>query len=76
MDEREIADIWMMFKEYLDKKMIDQAAEKYVDLLADYGVSDETLQDALGADVALDSAIHYYLDIDAEDVYDEEEWDD
>jgi len=76
MDEREIADIWMMFKEYLDKKMIDQAAEKYVDLLADYGVSDETLQDALGADAALDSAIHYYLDIDAEDVYDEEEWDD
>ena len=76
MDEREIADIWMMFKEYLDKKMIDQAAEKYVDLLADYGVSDETMQDALGADAALDAAIHYYLDIDAEDVYDDEEWDD
>jgi hypothetical protein len=38
MNEEQISDIWTMFKEYLDKKQIELAAEKYVDLLADYGV--------------------------------------
>ena len=38
MNEEHISDIWTMFKEYLDKKQIDLAAEKFVDLLADYGV--------------------------------------
>jgi hypothetical protein len=52
------------------------AAERFVDLLADYGVSDETLKDALGTDSVLDSAIYYYLDIEEGDGYeDEEEWD-
>ena len=43
MTEEEIVDIWNLFKEYIDKKQIEVVAEKYVDLLADYGVSDETL---------------------------------
>ena len=43
MDESIISDVWSTMKEFLDKKHIDMAAEKYVDLLADYGVSDETL---------------------------------
>ena len=40
MDESQIVDIWTLFKEYTDKKNIEIAAERYVDLLADYGVDD------------------------------------
>jgi hypothetical protein len=76
MGETEIVDIWTVFKEYLDKKTTETAAERYVDLLADYGVEDNTFMLALGSDGALDAAIHYYLDMDAEDVLDEEvDWD-
>jgi hypothetical protein len=73
MNEEHISDIWTMFKEYLDKKQIEVVAEKFIDLLADYGVSDETLKDVLGHDAALDEAITYYLDLDSVD--DEDEWD-
>jgi len=76
MDESQVVEVWTMFKEYIDKKHIEQAAERYVDLCADYGISDEALQNALGNDSALDYAINYYLDIDNEDVLDEEiDWD-
>jgi hypothetical protein len=67
MDESQIADVWMMFKEYLDKKQIATAAERYVDLLADYGVEDEQLKYLLGTDAVLDHAINYYLDLDEPD---------
>ena len=73
MNEEQIADIWMVFKEYLDKKHIESAAERFVDLMADYGVSDETFKDCFGHDTALDDAIKYYLEID--DDSDDEEWD-
>lgn len=66
MKEEQIADIWLLFKEYLDKKQIELAAEKYVDLLADYGVDDLTLKDTLGTDKYLDAAIQYYLDLDTD----------
>ena len=39
---------------------------------------DNTFREALGADNILDNAIHYYLDEDAEEVYDNEDgfdWD-
>jgi len=75
MNEEHIADLWNLFKVYLDKKQIEIVAENYVDLLADYGVSDEAFMSALGTDLVLDHAINYYLDIDA-DMYDEDEWDD
>lgn len=76
MDETQIVDIWTVFKEYVDKKTVDTAAERYVDLLADYGVGDHVFMSALGSDATLDAAINYYLDIDAEDVLDEEiDWD-
>ena len=78
MNEEQIADFWTLFKEYLDKKHIDLAAEKYVDMLADYGVSDETLKEATGADAVLDSAIQYYLDLDIDidnDDFEDFEWD-
>ena len=73
MNENEIQEFWMLFKEYLDKKHVETAAERYVDLLADMGTQDHTLVEALGADSVLDSAIKYYLDEDAEEVYDNED---
>lgn len=74
MNEEHISDIWMMFKEYVDKKQIEIVAEKYVDLLADYGVSDETFKEVIGTDSVLDEAIGYYLDLD-NDEDEDEEWD-
>ena len=76
MNEEQIADIWMTFKEYLDKKHIEMAAERFIDMLADYGVSDETFKECFGHCTYLDSAIKYYLEMD--DYYldsDEDEWD-
>lgn len=73
MDEDQIADIWNLFKNYLDKKQPELVAEKFVDLLVDYGVDDLTLKSSLGNDKLLDAAIQYYLEDDDED--DEQEWD-
>jgi len=64
LNESQIADIWIMFKEYIDKKQLDIVAEKYVDLLADYGVRDEVLEEVIGTDNELDYAINYYLEND------------
>lgn len=67
MSEEEVIDVWNLFKEYIDKKQLELAAEHYVDLMVDYGVSDEELVSVLGHDTVLDSAINYYLDDDNED---------
>lgn len=71
MNENMIADVWNLFKNFLDKKTIELAAEKYIDLLADYGVDDLTLKEVKDVDQFLDDAITYYLgdsvDIDADD---------
>jgi hypothetical protein len=76
MNENQIADIWLLFKEYADKKAVESLAERYVDLLADHGISDKTLKDSIGYDEALDDAIEYYLDQDSEEsVDDEDNWD-
>jgi hypothetical protein len=76
MDEAQLVDVWNMFKEYLDKKHIEIAAERFVDLMADMGTSDQSFIAALGNDSDLDTAINYYLDLDEEDVLDEEvDWD-
>ena len=75
MNEEQIIDIWTLFKEYVDKKQIELIAEKYVDLLADYGVDDLVLKECLGTDSALDGAITYYLDLDSDLIdYDDDEW--
>ena len=61
MDESQIVDLWTLFREYLDKKQaIEVLAERFVDMLADYGTSDEALRNALGSDSYLDNAISYY----------------
>lgn len=75
LNESQIADIWIMFKEYIDKKQLDIVAEKYVDLLADYGVRDEVLEEVIGTDNELDDAINYYLENDYDDGYDDDEED-
>ena len=75
MEEEQIIDIWNMFKEYIDKKHIEMAAERFVDLMADFGTGDDTFTNCLGNDYSLDQAINYYLDIDEDDVLEEEEWD-
>lgn len=62
LNESQIGDIWMLFSDFMDKKQVEAAAERYVDLLADYGVSDRILQGATGVDPILDQAIDYYLD--------------
>ena len=75
MNEEQIADVWMLFKEYLDKKHVEIAAERFIDLLADYGVSDEVFTDLVGTDGILDHAINYYLDLDDDVLEEEDEWD-
>ena len=76
MNENQIADIWMLFKEYVDKKALEALAERFVDLLADHGISDKVLEAAEGFDETLDDAISYYLDQDSEESLDEEDnWD-
>ena len=69
LNESQIGDIWLLFADYIDKKQLEVAAERFVDLLADYGVSDRVLQSATGVDGTLDQAIEYYLedDVDADD---------
>ena len=78
MNETQIADIWLLFKEYVDKKTLDTVAERYVDLLADHGISDKVLEGASGYDESLDAAIEYYLDetdVDSDDDFEEDNWD-
>ena len=67
LNETQIGDIWLLFADYIDKKHVETAAERYVELLADHGISDRTLQHATGVDPNLDQAIEYYLEEDEDD---------
>ena len=73
LSETQIGDVWLMFVEYIDKKQLETVAERYIDLLADFGVSDRVFKDATGVDETLDQAIGYYLndDEDGDEDYDE-----
>ena len=74
LNEAQIGDIWLLFIEYIDRKQLDNVAEKYVDLLADYGVTDRIFQNVIGTiDNQLDKAIEYYLEEENEDEDDEDE---
>lgn len=73
MNENMIADVWNLFKDFLDKKSIDLVAEKYIDLLADYGIDDLVFKEVKDVDQHLDDAISYYLgDMFDEDTDDED----
>jgi hypothetical protein len=76
MNDEQIVDVWNLFKNYLDKKHIETAAERFVDLLADYGVDDITFKECLGSENNLDQAISYYLDDDVDEDNYNDEWDD
>lgn len=75
MNENQIADIWLLFKEYLDKKTLETVADRYVELMADYGITDKALAGATGTDETLDKAIEYYLDETSDEEEHEEEID-
>ncbi len=75
MTDNQIADIWLLFKDYVEKKEVSEIAEKYVDLLADYGIKDKVLEGARGADADLDAAIEYYLEDDADEEEQDENFD-
>ena len=67
LSETQIGDVWLNFVEYIEKKQLDAVAERYVELLADFGVNDRVLQNATGVDNILDQAIAYYLNDDNEE---------
>ena len=62
LNETQIGDVWLLFADYIEKKQQELVAERYVELLADLGVSDKVMQASTGVDSILDSAIEYYLD--------------
>ena len=74
LNETQVGDIWLNFVEYLDKKQLETVAERYIDLLADFGVSDRVLQAATGVDEILDQAIGYYLNEDETPDDDDEDY--
>ena len=69
MNETNIVEIWALFKTYVEKKSLADAAEKYVEVLVENGVSDGMLEAAVGSEIALDRAIEYYLNEESEDDY-------
>ena len=75
LNETQIGDIWLLFADYVDKKVVDSVAERYVDLLADFGVTDRVMQAATGVDSVLDAAIEYYMDEESEDFEEEDYYD-
>lgn len=76
MTDNQISDIWLFFKEFIDKKELEVAAEQYVDLLADFGIKDKLLEGARGTDAELDAAIEYYLEDDVEEDPEYEDYED
>ena len=61
LNEAQIGEVWVLFQDYIDVKQRDIVAERYVELLADYGVRERILENATGVDAVLDQAIAYYL---------------
>jgi len=74
LNETQIGDIWLLFSDFIDKKQMEAVAERYVDLLADHGVSDKVMQGASGVDPILDQAIDYYMDEDDSDDHDDDDY--
>jgi hypothetical protein len=72
LNETQIGDVWLLFADFIDKKNHEAIAERYVDLLADFGVPDKVLSAASGVDATLDSAIEYYMDVPDEEGDDDE----
>jgi len=71
MDEGVISDVWILFKDAIDKSVKESVAEQYIDILIDHGASDDAIRSCLGTEEVLDKAIHYYLDSEEDE---EEDW--
>jgi hypothetical protein len=67
MDENDLVETWMLFREYVDKKQIEIVAEKFIDLMADQGVEEPVMKSSMGSCQYLDDAIRYYLDEDEDE---------
>lgn len=67
LNEIQIGEVWTLFADYIDKKQIEDVAERYVTLLVDHDVSETVLQHALGVDAILDHAINTYIEDNVED---------
>lgn len=67
MDENLIVEIWALFKTYVDKKVLPDVAEKYVEVLVENGASDDDLCRAVGTEIKLDRAIEAYLNPEDDD---------
>ena len=63
-------------QEIIDTCKIEAIASKYIDLLVDNGVFDQTLTLSLGHDHDLDRAIEYYLSSDEDTEYEDDYEDD
>lgn len=75
-DERDIGliiDVWSNMKPYLDKKEKDEAAMSFVRTMEDYFDVEDMVDDLLGHDSLLDSALSEVYNLDTKD---EEEDDD
>lgn len=72
LNEAQIGEVWMLFADYLDKKQSEVVAERYVELLADFGIRDRVISNLMGIDSVLDQAITYYLDEDNDDEEDDD----
>lgn len=74
LNETQIGEVWMLFADYIDKKQHDAVAERYIELLADFGVRDRTFQNATGIDTILDQSISYYLENDKDEDDDDDDY--
>lgn len=62
MEEDQVADVWMIFKEYIDKKHLNAVAERYIKILLDHSVGDDVLRSVSEVDESLANAIASHLD--------------
>lgn len=71
MNDDLIPDIWTALLDCIPEKYRADAATEYVNVLLDHGIKDSVLTDLLGVDTYLDKAIHYAIDEDDPDDFDE-----
>lgn len=78
MDDKQIIEIWDLFKEYISEKSKEAAADQFIEFLLDNDIEISILEGLLGFDPHLDQAINLVLDeirADEEPELDEDNWD-
>lgn len=74
MDESLIGEVWDIFKDYISDKNKDIVANQYVDFLLGKNIELEELENFLGYDPSLDTAINAVLE--QEEEFEEDDDDD